>query len=153
MAAAARLIFDQPSRPSAEHQLRLLVGKLEPVYPDAANLLAEGGAADILAYKTFPKAHWRRIHSTNPLERLNKEVKRRTRVVGVFPDRASVMRLVGSLLKELHDDWRAAQRRYFSSESMQLLIDPDLANSEEPSAFLVELTSTAAAEAQTNLHH
>jgi len=152
VAAAARLVFDQPSRPSAEHQLRLLVGKLEPVYPDAAHLLAEA-EQDILAYKTFPKAHWRRIHSTNPLERLNKEVKRRTRVVGVFPDRAAVLRLVGSLLKEIHDDWRAAQRCYFSSESMQLLIDPDLANGEEPSAFLVELTSTAAAEAQTNLHH
>jgi transposase-like protein len=146
VAAAARLIFEQPSRQSAEVQLHLLAGKLDPIYPKAATLLLEA-EADILAYKSFPKEHWRRIHSTNLLERLNKEVKRRTKVVGVFPDQPAVIRLVGTLLKEVDDDWRAAQRRYFSLESMHLLTERDISYEIEPSSFLVELTSTIDTEA------
>ena len=146
VAEAVRLIFDQPSRQSAEVQLHRLVEKLEPIYPKAATLLLEA-EADILAYKSFPKEHWRRIHSTNLLERLNKEIKRRTKVVGVFPDQPAVIRLVGTLLKEIDDDWRAAQRRYFSLESMQLLIEQDISYEIEPSSFLVELTSTIDTEA------
>ena len=146
VAAATRLIFDQPSRQSAEIQLQLLVGKLDPIYPNAATLLLEA-EADILAYKSFPKEHWRRIHSTNLLERINKELKRRTKVVGVFPDQPAVIRLVGTLLKEVDDDWRAAQRRYFSLESMHLLTEHDISYEIEPSPFLVELTSTINTEA------
>jgi transposase-like protein len=146
VAAAARLIFDQPSRQSAEVQLHQLVDKLDSIYPKAATLLLEA-EPDILAYKSFPKDHWRRIHSTNLLERLNKEIKRRTKVVGVFPDQPSVIRLVGTLLNEIDDDWRAPQRRYFSLKSMRLLIDPDILNENEPSSFLVELTSTIGTEA------
>jgi transposase-like protein len=146
VAAATRLIFEQPSRQSAEVQLHLLVGKLDPIYPKAAALLLEA-EADILAYKAFPKEHWRRIHSTNLLERLNKEIKRRTKVVGVFPDQPAVFRLVGTLLNEVDDDWRAAQRSYFSLQSMRLLMDHDISNEREPSSFLVELTSTIDTEA------
>jgi transposase-like protein len=146
VADAVRLIFDQPSRQSAEDQLRLLVEKMNPIYPKAAALLLEA-EADILAYKTFPKEHWRRIHSTNLVERLNKEVKRRTKVVGVFPDQSAVIRLVGTLLVEIDDDWRATQRKYFSLASMQLLIDRDKSHELEPSSFLVDLTSTITAEA------
>jgi putative transposase len=146
VAAATRLIFDQPSRQSAEVQLHLLVDKLDPIYPKAAALLLEA-EADILAYKSFPKEHWRRIHSTNLLERLNKEIKRRTKVVGVFPDQPAVIRLVGTLLNEVDDDWRAAQRRYFSLQSMRLLIEQDISYESEPSSFLVELTSTIDTEA------
>lgn len=146
VAAAARLIFEQPSRQSAEVQLHLLAGKLDPTYPKAAALLLEA-EVDILAYKSFPKEHWRRIHSTNLLERLNKEVKRRTKVIGVFPDQSAVIRLVGTILKEIDDDWRAAQRRYFSLESMRLLTEHDNSYEIEPSPFLVELTSTIDAEA------
>jgi hypothetical protein len=141
VAAAVRLIFDQPSRPSAAVQLQQLVEKLAPSYPEAAALLL-AAEPDILAYKSFPKDHWRRIHSTNLVERLNKEIKRRTKVVGVFPERPSVIRLVGTLLNEIDDDWRGSQRRYFSLQSMRFLIDPDIANENEPSSFLVELTST-----------
>ncbi len=146
VAAAARLVFDQPSLPSAQIQLHQLVGKLGRAYPDAAQLL-EQAEADILTYKTFPKAHWRRIHSINPLERLHREVKRRTNVVGIFPDRPSVIRLVGSFLKEKDDDWRAVSRRYFSEKSMQLVTDPDLANGDDVTPFLVELTTDLPAEA------
>jgi len=145
VADAVRLIFDQPSRQSAVDQLRLLAEKMDPIYPKAAALLLEA-EADILAYKTFPNEHWRRIHSTNLVERLNREVKRRTKVVGVFPDQPAVIRLVGTLLMEIDDDWRATQRKYFSLESMQLLTDPDIPHDLEPSPFLVDLTSTIAAE-------
>ena len=152
VAEAVRLIFDQPSRQSAEFQLHQLVEKLDKTYPDAATLLADA-EQDILAYKSFPKEHWRRIHSTNLLERVNKEVKRRTKVVGVFPDRPSVIRLVGSILNEIDDDWRASQRLYFSKESMHQVTDPDLAYENQPSIFLVELTTNINTEALTNLHH
>lgn len=146
VAAATRLIFEQPSLPSARIQLQQLVAKLGRAYPDAARLLAEA-EPDILTYKTFPKAHWRRIHSINPLERLHREVRRRTNVVGIFPDQPSVIRLVGSILKEKDDDWRASSRRYFSEKSIQLVTDPDLANGDQPSPFLEELTTNLPVEA------
>jgi transposase-like protein len=145
VADAVRLIFDQPSRQSAVDQLRLLAENMGPIYPKAAALLLEA-EADILAYKSFPNEHWRRIHSTNLVERLNREVKRRTKVVGVFPDQPAVIRLVGTLLMETDDDWRATQRKYFSLESMQLLVDPDNLHDLEPSPFLVDLTSNIATE-------
>jgi len=146
VADAVRLIFDQPSHQSAADQLHQLVEKMDPIYPKAAKLLLEA-ETDILAYKTFPNKHWRRIHSTNMLERLNREIKRRTKVVGVFPDQPSVIRLVGTLLMEIDDDWRATQRKYFSLESMQLLTDTDISHELEPSSFLVDLTTNIVTEA------
>ena len=82
-----------------------------------------GGEMDVLTYMEFPEEHWTRIYSTNPLERLNKEVRRRTHVVGIFPDVSSVLRLVGSVLMEVHDEWQVG-RRYFSKSSMLKLKEP-----------------------------
>jgi transposase-like protein len=123
VAAAVRTLFVVADRTAAGQQLAGVAAALHKRYPKAADLLLEA-ETDILAYMDFPQSHWRRIYSTNPLERLNKEVKRRTNVVGIFPDRDSVIRLVGSLLMEADDEWQIG-RRYFSQASMKTLLEPE----------------------------
>jgi putative transposase len=102
-------------------------------WPNAAEHLEKAEAA-ILAYMVFPPKPRTRIHSTNPLERLNKEVKRRTNVVGVFPDGSSAARLVGAVLLEIADKWQV-ERRYFSLEAMARVIEPQPLLVAEPVAF------------------
>lgn len=121
--AFLRTIFAQPNRAAASQQLREVATAMAPRWPRAADVVARA-EEDVLAYMSFPEEHWTRIYSTNPLERLNEEVKRRTNVVGVFPDEASVLRLVGSVLIEVWDDWQVG-RRYFSQESMAKLSQPE----------------------------
>ena len=82
-------------------------------------------AVDICAFIAFPQAHRRKIWSTNPLERVNKEIKRRTNVVGIFPNEAGVLRLAGSVLLEVHDEWQVTDRRYLSEGSMAKLYEND----------------------------
>jgi putative transposase len=123
VAATVRTIFAQPDAAATRSQLRDVVGLLEPRFPKAAKLL-EDAEVDVTAYTAFPRAHWRKIASTNPLERINKEIKRRSNVVGIFPDDASVIRLVGAVLLEQHDDWAVSERRYLSEESMALIDQP-----------------------------
>ena len=120
VAATVRTIFAQPDAATTRSQLHDVVGLLAERFPKAAELLA-AAEADVCAYASFPRAHWRKIASTNPLERVNKEIKRRSNVVGIFPDDASVIRLVGAVLLEQHDDWAVTDRRYLSEESMALI--------------------------------
>jgi putative transposase len=116
VSAIMRQILGQPDRKAAEEQLQRAVTTLRPKLPTVAEMLLEA-EPDLLAHMDFPAAHWRQIRSTNGLERLNREVARRIDVVGIFPDRNSVIRLAGALLAEQDDEW-ATSRRYFSVESM-----------------------------------
>jgi putative transposase len=124
VAATVRTVFAQATPTETTAQLRQVVAILSKQFPKAADTLA-AAEVDVCAYATFPRAHWRKIASTNPLERINKEIKRRSNVVGIFPDDASVIRLVGAVLLDQHDDWAIAERRYLSEESMaQIDHDP-----------------------------
>jgi transposase-like protein len=105
-------------------------------WPKAAEMLLEA-RDDILVYKTFPKEHHRSIHSVNPLERLNWEIRRRERVVGVFPNRASVYRLIGTLLMNVDEDWRAG-RRYMAKQGIEKLFDPELEKSINKKDFILD---------------
>lgn len=130
VAAIVRTIFAQPDHATAMAQLQKVVAGLKPRFSQAAALLEEA-AEDILAHRHFPYEHRRQLHSTNPLERLNKEIKRRSNVVGIFPNRAALLRLTGAILAEQDDEWSVAERRYFSAESMRLLERPLLDAPEE----------------------
>jgi len=116
VATLIRSIFEQPDHEQVLAQHARVVDQLTERFGDAADMLIEA-QSDILAFSTFPKEHWRQIWSNNPQERLNKEIRRRTDVVGIFPNRAAVIRLVGAVLAEQHDEWAVA-RRYMGVESM-----------------------------------
>jgi transposase-like protein len=122
IAALIRTIFAQPDHDTASNQLRAVVDQLAPYAPAVAERLATM-EPDVLAYTAFPTAHWSKIWSNNPIERLNRELKRRTDVVGIFPDTASVIRLVGALLTEINDEMIAADRRYIAAASVAGLTD------------------------------
>ena len=134
VATVIRTIFEQPDEASAREQLRRAVDGLQVRFPKVAELLVEA-EADLLVHFTFPETHRPRIRSTNPLERLNKEIKRRTQVVGIFPTRASLIRLVGMVLAEQDDEWQDG-RCYFRPESMAL-IDTMTEREEEAPALLM----------------
>jgi putative transposase len=119
VAATIRTVFAQPTPEAARVQWRQVADGFRARWPRLADLMDEA-EADVLAYLAFPSAHWRQLWSTNPLERLNKELKRRTDVVGIFPNADAAIRLVGALLAEQHDEWQVG-RRYFSAESLALL--------------------------------
>ena len=116
VATLVRTIFAQPDAQSVWEQHARVVEQLHERFPAAAELLADA-APDVLAFTAFPKEHWKQIWSNNPQERLNKELRRRTDVVGIFPNRDAVIRLVGSVLAEQHDEW-AVVRRYMSAETL-----------------------------------
>jgi putative transposase len=123
VAATIRTVFVQPDAPSSREQWRKVADSFRARFPRLAALLDEV-EADVLAYLPVPQEHWQKVWSNNPLERLNKEVKRRTDVVGIFPNEAAVVRLVGAVLAEQHDEWQVA-RRYLSAESLARLAAPD----------------------------
>ena len=112
VATMVRTIYQQPSPDEVHAQLDRVTDQLRNRFPQVAPLLDEAGP-DVLAFSNFPLAHWKKIWSNNPQERLNKEIRRRTDVVGIFPNRPAVRRLVGAVLAEQHDEW-AVGRRYIT---------------------------------------
>lgn len=118
VAAAIRTIFAQPDAEHVTSQLDMIATMLGRQFPPVEAMLLDA-KDDILAFTDFPVAHWKKIWSTNPLERVNKEIKRRTDVVGVFPNPEALLRLAGAVLVEIHDEWAVTDRRYLSEASMK----------------------------------
>ena len=116
----AYTIFAQPDPEAMSTTWEAVRDQLAARFPKTGPLMDQA-KAEVLAFNTFPRAHWRKIWSTNPLERLNKEIKRRARVVGIFPNDAAVIRLVGAVLADTHDEWVTDERRYLSEGSMAIL--------------------------------
>jgi len=143
VAAAIRTIFAQPTAAEVTEQVGKVAAMLAPKFPAVARMLTDA-REDLIAFTAFPVAHWRKLWSTNPLERLNKEVKRRTNVVGIFPNDAAVLRLAGAVLLEVHDEWQVAERRYLSEGSMAKLTQTsdDPARPKEVRRATAELVAT-----------
>ncbi|MCW6507791.1 IS256 family transposase [Lichenifustis flavocetrariae] len=116
VAAAIRTVFMQETQAAASKTWRQVADQLRPRLPKLAALM-DDAEADVIAFMAFSKSHWPKLHSTNPIERLNKEVKRRADVVGIFPNEASIRRLVGAVLLEQNDEWQL-QHRYMTLETM-----------------------------------
>lgn len=122
-AAALRTAFAQPKAPMIDQAWDKVRDQLAAANPKAGPMM-DSGKTEVLAFSAFPKEHWVKIWSNNPLERINKEIKRRSRVVGIFPNENAATRLVGAILADTHDEWQASDRRYLSEESMKRL-DPE----------------------------
>ena len=143
VAAAIRTIFAQPTGAEVIDQVDKVAAMLAPKFPAVAAMLTDA-REDLTGFAAFPPSHWTKIWSTNPLERVNKEVKRRTNVVGIFPDDAAVLRLAGAVLIETHDEWQVAERRYLSEGSMAKLAatGDDAARPKEVRRATAELVGT-----------
>ena len=124
VAAAIRTVFAQPDAEHVREQFETIAMMLGRQLPKVETMMRDA-TDDLLGFTGFPQSHWRKIWSTNPLERVNREVKRRTEVVGVFPNPAALLRLAGAVLVEIHDEWAvASERRYLSEASMKLITSP-----------------------------
>ncbi len=124
VAAAFRMIFAQPTPEDIHAAWDKTRDEFATRWPKIGPYMDEA-KAEVLAFTSFPREHWRKIWSTNPLERVNKEIKRRSRVVGIFPGPTAVIRLVGAVLIDMHDEWIASDRRYLSETSMAKLYKTD----------------------------
>jgi putative transposase len=120
VAAVFRTIFAQPDAQTAAATWDEVRDQLAGRFPKIGPLM-DTAKTEVLAFTSFPRAHWSKVWSTNPLERVNKEIKRRARVVGIFPNEAAVIRLVGAVLADMHDEWQSGERRYLSEGSMAQL--------------------------------
>ena len=119
--------FAQDDAEAARQQWRRVADQIRPKVPKLAALM-DDSEVDVLAYMTFPSAHRTKLHSTNPLERLNGEIKRRTEVVGIFPNEAAITRLVGAILLEQNDEWSVQRARYMTLETITGISDDPLVN-------------------------
>jgi putative transposase len=111
----------RPARPGIDQRPAAVAADMLRDRHTAVSALLHDAAAYVIAYVGFPRAHWKKIWSTNPLERLMREIKRRADVVGIFPDDPSILRLVGPVLAEQHDEWHLTNRRYLGEESMAFI--------------------------------
>ena len=135
VAAALREIFNADGYNEAKERVTHVLERLAGVAPKVCELL-EQAEEDLLAFYQLPREHWTKLRSTNPLERVNKEIGRRSDVVGIFPNDAAVIRLIGALLSEQNDEW-LVQRRYLSVESMALILsEPEQPNDPQDLARL-----------------
>src|SRR4051812_13724103 len=134
VAAVFRTIFAQPDARAVSAAWDEVRDQLAASFPKVGPLM-DDAKAEVLAFASFPRAHWVKVWSNNPLERINKEIKRRSRVVGIFPNEAAVIRLVGAVLADAHDEWQVPDRRYFSQTSMALLAPPQPDPETEPPAI------------------
>ena len=121
VSAAIGAVFVQDTAEAARTQWRTVADQLRGKFPKLGTLM-DDAEHDVLAFMAFPKAHWPQIYSTNPLERLNAEIRRRTNVVGIFPNDAAITRLVGAMMLEQNDEW-SLNRRYMQLEGLQSLCD------------------------------
>lgn len=140
ISAAIRGIFQAGSLQEARERLAEVVERLEPIAPKVAELVLDA-EADLLAFYAFPREHWSKLRSTNPLERVNREIGRRTDVVGIFPNDAALIRLAGAMLIEQNDEWLVS-RRYLSQESLSAIPDRD---DHTPQKEIKEKTTLSAA--------
>ena len=120
--ALVSTIFAQTSREAVAAQYKHVIDALRDPFPEIARMLIDA-EPDLTAFAAFPREHWTKIWSNNPIERLNREIKRRADVVQVFPDSESVTRLIGSVLVEQHEEWQYGERRYLSQTSLRHLTD------------------------------
>jgi putative transposase len=136
VAALIRTIFAQPDARAVREQFDTIAAMLGRQFPQVQAML-ETAQEELLAFTGFPTTHWKKIWSTNPLERVNKEIKRRTEVVGVFPNPAALLRLVGAVLAEQHDEWQVGDRRYLSEASMTALTATPAKNTALPATAML----------------
>jgi len=122
VAATIRTVCAQPDPEQARATWRRVADSLRGRFPRVAELM-DAAEGDVLAYLAFPREHWRQIWSNNPIERVNKEIKRRSNVVGIFPNQAAALRLIGAIPAEQHDEWQVC-RKYFSAESLAKVTKP-----------------------------
>ena len=134
LAATIRTVFAQPEPELARETWRRVADSLRGRFPRVAELM-DAAEDDVLAYLAFPREHWRQIWSNNPIERVNREIKRRSDVVGIFPNAAAALRLIGAILAEQHDEWQVS-RKYFSAESLAKLTKPqEVSRLTDPTGF------------------
>lgn len=135
VAAALRSVFVQPEAQAVEQQWEQVITMLIEKFPAAAALM-EQAKEDVLAFRAYPPEHWRKIWNTNPMEQLNKEIKRRTRVDGIIPNGAAITPLVGALLLEQQEEWQLDGRSVFSELSMTKLDNTSDQVRDQPTAAL-----------------
>ena len=152
VAAFVATAFAQDDAQAAKTQWRQVADQLRPKAPKLANLMDQA-EPDVLAYMTFPKEHRTKLHSTNPIERLNGEIKRRTNVVGIFPNEAAITRLIGAILLEQNDDWAVQRARYMTLESITPMGHDDLIRLPQTAARSFRLNPSETVRRSRLLHH